>query len=235
MENQARTIWPLYACTCSSVCVYTGFVPHTEKYIWFLSFLLELYVERKTECMWKIYLNLPLLAILCSVLCFMINLLRTPGDLPARQLESSKITSLNWFPWWSLLCDLQFRGTEPRGKCGGLQLQLPMKVPLETGQWKETDPLYIWLTWPTLSFPGVWEKFCPRSISVGPPKGNLYKSPCVRVALADCWISVRSAFHMHCGPTQGTFLPVWEYHFELAQQMLGALDTLSLQIMFPPP
>lgn len=100
-------------------------------------------------------------------------------------------------------CVTELRGQEP----GDLQLHLPTKVPLEPSWWREADPICIWLTWLTSAFPLAWEEFCPWSINMGPPKGNLYKSPCVRTALADCWISAREA----------AFWP-WEEYTEAKQK-----------------
>lgn len=149
------------------------------------------------------------------------------------------VTSVKLFPWINShggpsSVGLQFCGTELRGrKPRGLQLQLPMKVPLEPSQRRKINPVCVWLIWPTLAFPLVLEEFCPWSTNVGPTKGNLYKPPCVTTTLAGCWISAgklhfdpekstqkqhrRSAFYAHYCPTQGTILfsQLGKHHFGL--------------------
>lgn len=132
------------------------------------------------------------------------------------------VTSVKLFPWINShggpsSVGPQFCGTELRGrKPGGLRLQLPMKVPLEPSQLQKINPLCVWLIWPTLAFPLVWEEFCPWSTNVGPTKGNLYKPPCVRTTLAGCWISAGEA----------AFWP-WEEYTEATQEKCFLCALLS--------
>lgn len=41
-------------CVHMQLCVRVHIAQYTQKYVWFLNSLLELYVERKAKCMWKV-------------------------------------------------------------------------------------------------------------------------------------------------------------------------------------
>lgn len=148
------------------------------------------------------------------------------------------VTSMKLFPWINShggpsSVGLQFCGTELIGrKPGGLQLQLPMKVPLEPSQRRKINPLCVWLLWPTLAFPLDWEEFAPEAPMWVPPRvictrphvwgphlqvvesqqGKLHFDPERSTQKQN-----RSAFYVHYWPTQGTivFSQLGKYHFGL--------------------